>query len=175
MLLTLALLIVLIQTPIWLLMIIAPNSGLTARVTGNYLVFILLGIVYIFFVVAALVYAISFNSSVITALASVPTGTANVTAEQLRPMLDALRLSANVQPALVGALLATAVLDLAGGFIAFAESKRLGVRGSTRRGLLLVMFLLGPLGMLVFGTWHYLTTQRLRSEATEPPLVVTKP
>jgi len=174
MLLTLALLIVLIQTPIWLLMIIVPNSRITARVTGNYLVFILLGIVYIFFVVAALVYAISFNSSVITALASVPTGTANVTAEQLRPMLDALKLSANVQPALFGALLATTVLDLAGGFLAFAETKRLGVRGSTRRGLLLVMFLLGPLGMLVFGTWHYLTTQRLRSETLEPPLVVTK-
>lgn len=160
MILTLGLLIVLVQTPVWLLLIFLPESRLTRQATSNYGVFVLLGVLFIFLVVAALVYALSFNSSVINALASVPTDSAQINAETMKPVLDALRLSANVQTTIFGLLLATTVLDLAGGLLAFRDMAALGVQRGTRSLILLIMFLLGPVGMLVYGTWHYLNKNR---------------
>jgi hypothetical protein len=160
MILTLALLIILIQTPVWFLLIFAPESKPTQQITGNYAVFVAIGIVYIFFAVAVVAYAISLNGAVTDALARLPTDAAQINAETTRPLVDALRLSANVQPTLIGALLGTAVLDLAGGLLAFREMKTMGTRRSTRSAVLLVMYLLGPVGMLVFGAWHYLSKSR---------------
>lgn len=163
MILTLALLIILIQTPVWFLLIFAPESKPTQQITGNYAVFVVIGIVYIFFAVAIVAYALSLNSSVSSALASVPntTGVTTIDPEALKPLVEALKLSANVQPTLIGALLGTAVLDLAGGLIAFREMRTLGTPRGTRSILLVVMYLLGPVGMLIFGAWHYLSKSRV--------------
>jgi hypothetical protein len=163
MILPLAILIILVQVPVWLLLIVTPGSALAKRVTSNYAVFILIGILYIFLAIGVLVYALSFNSTIINALASVPENGTQVTADAMKPILDALRLSANIQPTLLGVLLGTTVLDLAGGILASRDLAAMDVRPSTRRGLLLLMFLLGPAGMLVYGTWHYLNVTRAAS------------
>jgi hypothetical protein len=160
MILTLALLLILIQTPVWFLLIFAPESKPTQQVTGNYAIFVLIGIVYIFFAVAVLTYALSLNNSVSAALAAIPADTTKIDPEILKPITEALKLSANVQPTLLGALLGTAVLDLAGGLLAFCEMRTLGTARRTRSVLLLVMYVLGPVGMLVFGAWHYLNKAR---------------
>src|SRR5438046_2828341 len=51
-------LVTVIPLPIWFLMIFLPRRDVTRRVANNYLIFLLLGVLYIFALVGAVVAAI---------------------------------------------------------------------------------------------------------------------
>ncbi|MBC8098750.1 MAG: DUF4281 domain-containing protein [Armatimonadetes bacterium] len=163
MLLPLAFLIVLIQTPVWLLMMIAPQQPLTDRLTRSYLIFIPIIVMYILFLIAMIIEIFSLNNTFSIAIRNIPT----VPSDNLQPVLNAIQRGFDVPSALLSALLATTVLDLAAGILASNEMERLGTPVRTQRAMLAAMFLLGPVGMLVFAIWHL---RNQRPTATQPPV-----
>lgn len=56
-------------------------------------------------------------------------------------------------------------MDLAGGFFIYRESERLNLPLGFTKACLVLTFLLGPLGMFIFGLWRVLTAMRESSLA----------
>ncbi len=143
-------LVTLIPLPFWFLMIFLPHRGVTRRVANNYLVFLVLGALYVFTLVGATASAISAASQGGPAIDF--SSTASLAA-----------LIANPAVALV-AWLHIVTMDLIGGHWMYHEAQRLKAPTILTSISLILTFLAGPLGLFVFVLWRSLTGLRERSE-----------
>jgi hypothetical protein len=138
--------------PFWLLMIFMTNHPITRRITGMGTAFILLGILYIFVIVGAVVNAVNAMSAGTaydfatlqgwTALMAMPAGTLAV-------------------------LVHMTIMDLAGGHWIYNQAERVGAPRIVTVICLILAFILGPLGMFVFSLWNALTTVRKDADLRE--------
>lgn len=165
----LAVLSLLIQIPVFALMIFAPRREITQRVTRNYLTYLILGILWVFLVIGLLTQLASLGGTVSSALSSVPTDPKAINADTVKPLTDALNTVYAALPGLTLLIIGIAgSMDLAGGYVAYREMQRMGTRPVTAGILLALIYLLSALGMLIFAVWHYLTALRQTLPIVEP-------
>ncbi len=171
----LAVLALLIQLPFFGLMIFAPRHDLTRRVTSNYLVYVVLGILFIFLVIGLLTQLISLSGTVGSALSSIPTDPKTISADTQKPLTDALNTVSAALPTLLLVITSIGgIMDLAGGYIIYRETQRMGTRRVTAGILLFCMYFLSVIGMLIFALWHYLMQLR-QATPVQPVAVSTVP
>ncbi len=154
----------LIPIPVWLLMIFAPRRDETQRITSRFLIFIPLGIVFIFLAIGVLVQGSALGSIVGDALNAAPADQATVSANALKTVHDAL-------PTLAWAILAgSSVLDIAGGHLIYNATQRMGTPSRTAGALIFLTWLFGALGMMIFALWYYLSAAQ-----PTPPIAAAAP
>ena len=144
---TLLLLTYIIPLPFWVLMIFFPKRGLTQRVANNYTVFLLLGALYIFTAVGALVAWIAQAAS------------GNAPTMGLFSVEGLGGLFSSPAGALVVWLHMT-TMDLIGGHWMYHETQRLKTNRVLAALFLLTTYLLGPLGLFVFVMYRLLVSLR---------------
>jgi hypothetical protein len=141
------LLVNLIPLPFWFLMIFLPRRRFTRQIISNYLVFIVLGAIYIFVIVGAVVAGIAQIQKtgplnhlsplqVLTTLLATPAGTLAVWTHM-------------------------AALDLVAGHWIYQEAERLHAPRLFTSIMLILTLLLGPLGVFVFVLWRTLVRMRV--------------
>ncbi len=164
----LAVLSLLIQIPVFGLMIFAPRRELTQRVTSNYLTYVILGILFVFLVIGLLTQIISLGSTVNNAIASLPADPAAINADAAKPLADALKTVSGALPGMTLIVVGLAgMMDLAGGYVVYRETQRMGTRPATAGVLLALVYLLSALGMLIFAVWHYLIALKQATPVVE--------
>jgi hypothetical protein len=180
MLLPLALLIVIIQTPIWIALIVFPNSAPSrallqgappyqpnpkasgpfallhkgiAIMTDWKFVLIGIGVLFVFVLIGTLAYTASYASTVANALSALPADSKAINAESVKPALDALKISGGVAGTVIAVLLASTVFDFMAGILAYREMMHAKLPRFQQSVTLLIMFLLGPISAIIFGLW----------------------
>ena len=129
-------LINMIPLPLWFLMIFLPNRDFTRRAANSYTVFVVLGTLYVFTLVGAI-------------LSEIPHATMYGTPMEVTTIEGLASLLANPAVALV-VWLHMLTLDMLGGYWIYNTSRRLGTSTLLRSISLILAFLFGPLGVLVF-------------------------
>jgi hypothetical protein len=142
----------LIPLPFWFLMIVLPRREVTQRVASSYVVFLVLGALYVFTLVGAIVAGIN--------LATSP----NPPAVNFTTTTGLAAAFANPAAALV-AWLHMITMDLIGGHWMYHEARRLNAPTLFTSVALLLTFLLGPLGIFVFVLWRSLVGMRQAATA----------
>jgi Domain of unknown function (DUF4281) len=149
-------LVTVIALPFWFLMIFLPHREVTRRVANNYLIFLLLGVLYIFVLVGAVVAAMD-------------------SASRGGPGLD-LRTTGGLAglfsiPAVALAAWTHMIfLDLLAGHWVYHEAERLGAPTLLTSSALIVTLILAPLGVFVFVLWRSLIALRAGSGQQEQPV-----
>ena len=141
-------LILLIELPAWLLMIFRPKQDVTRHLIGNYLIFVPLGLLFIFLGVGLVAAQAAMVSQVGSALDAGDAAAATDALKAVQSGMSALGL---------GVFAAMSVMDLAGGHIIYADTQKRNVSEVPAGVFLLVTYLTGPIGMFIYTAWRYLT------------------
>ena len=135
-----------VPAPWWLLMIFAPRSPLTRRFTNNYVIFIVLGVAYAVILANAAI-------SLFTSAAQGGPAVDFVSLDGLTRML--------VNPAFVLIVwLHMITMDLIGGHWLYHEAMRLNAPQLVSSICILLTFLVGPFGLMVFVLWRNLVRRQ---------------
>src|SRR5436305_37377 len=129
-------LVTIIPLPFWFLMIFLPNRAVTRRVANSYLVFLVMGVLYIFTLVGAVYAAID-------------------SASKGGPGMDFTSTSSLARlfslPAVALVVwLHMITMDLLGGHWLYHEAQRLGAPTLLTSITLIITFIFAPLGIFVF-------------------------
>ncbi len=147
----------LLTIPIWGLMILLPQHDLTKQIVKNDWAFVPMGLLFIFLAVGLVALGADLTGTLSSALNGVPTDPAAINAGALSPLVSALKSMQSGLSALTwGVLAVSSIGDLALGHLIYNETQRLDTPIRTAGILLLLTYLTGPLGMLVFVLWRYL-------------------
>jgi hypothetical protein len=141
-------LILLVELPAWALMIFRPKEDMTRHLIGNYLIFVPLGLLFVFLGVGLVAGQASLMDTVNSALASTEAGAATDALKAIQTGLPTLGLVV---------IAAMTVMDLAGGHIVYLELQKRTVSELTAGIFLVLVYLTGPIGMFIFTAWRYLT------------------
>jgi hypothetical protein len=136
-----------IPAPFWLLMFFAPRQDFTRRVLNSYLAFLLLGALYVFTLVGALITLLGTGGLNFSSLSSLVTLLTSPSA--------ALVLWIHV-----------IALDLVGGQWIFHEAKKMQMHVTPLRLFLIFTLLVGPFGIFSFVLWRLLTRAARSAAAT---------
>ena len=145
----LLLLVYIIPLPFWFLMIFYPKRELTQRVANNYSVFLLLGALYVFTGVGAVIAWISLAAS------------GNAPPMNITSVEGLAGFFSSPAGALV-VMLHMTTMDLVGGHWIYHETLRLNTNKILAGLFLLTTLLLGPLGLFVFVMYRLLISMRDR-------------
>jgi hypothetical protein len=140
------LLVTVIPLPFWFLMIFLPRWRVTRQVTKNYLVFLVLGALYVFAIVGAIAAGISALVAKSQGFSLSPAG-----------LLALLGTPAGI----LGVWTHMIVLDLVAGYWIYHEAERLHMPRLLTSVTLLFTFLLAPLGIFIFVLWRTLVKMRV--------------
>jgi hypothetical protein len=146
-------LVVLITLPFWFLMIFLPKREITRRVSSSYLVFLVLGVLYIFTLVGAVMAVVD-------------------SASKGGPRLDFSNIQAlagifSVPAASLVAWVHMITLDLLAGHWLYHEAERLKAPRVFSSLTLILTFLFAPLGIFVFVLWRSLIAMRGHTAAQQ--------
>jgi hypothetical protein len=136
-----------IPAPFWLLMLFAPRQDFTRRVLNSYLAFLLLGALYVFTLVGALITLLGKGGLDFGSLGSL---TAMLTSPAATLVL----------------WIHVIALDLVGGQWIFYEAEKMQMRVTTLRVFLIFTLLVGPFGIFSFVLWRLLTSAARGAAAT---------
>ncbi len=151
-------LVVLIPLPFWFLMIFVPHRAITRRVASNYLVFLVMGALYIFTLVGAVVAALD-------------------SASKGGPGLDFSSVGSVAKLFSIPAVALfvwthTNTTDLLAGHWMYHEAQRLGIPTVFTSISLILTLLAAPLGLFVFVLWRSLVAMRAHAlPPHEQPMV----
>ncbi len=140
----------LIPLPFWFLMIVLPKREITRRAASSYMVFIVLGALYIVTLVGAIVAGIN--------IATQP----NAPAINFTTTTGLAAALANPAAVLV-VWLHMITMDLIGGHWMYHEAQRLNAPTLFTSVALLLTYVLGPLGLFVCVLWRSLVGLRQAS------------
>jgi hypothetical protein len=129
-----------VPAPCWFLMIFLPRTSLTRRLTNNYVVFIVLGLFYL----VILIYA---------ALALYSSAARNGQVVDFASLDGLTRALANPASVLI-VWLHMITMDLIGGHWLYHEAERLNAPILVSSGCILLTYLFGPFGLMVFILWR---------------------
>jgi len=146
----------LIPLPFWFLMIFLPHRQFTRRLMDNYLVFLVLGALYVFTMVGAIV-------ATVDATARGAGSAINFTTT------GGLAAAFSLPAAALVAWVHMVTMDLIGGHWMYHESRRLNLSQVFTSISLLLTFLLGPLGIFTFVLWRTLHNMRHRADTAPQP------
>ncbi len=146
-------LVVVITLPFWFLMIFMPHRAITRRVASNYVVFLVMGVLYIFTLVGA----------VVAALDSASKGGPGFDFSSTASLAKLFSIPAVALVAWVHMI----ILDLLAGHWMYHEAQRLGVPTAFASISLILTLLFAPLGVFVFVLWRNLMA--MRAHAAVPP------
>lgn len=159
-------LILLIELPVWALMIFRPKQELTRQIVSGYLIFVPLGLLFIFLGIGLIAVESGLLATVSSAIDAGDAASAAGALKGVQTGLDALA---------IGVLAALTVMDLAGGHIIYTDLHKRGVSDLTAGLLLALTYLTGPIGMFVFAAWRYLTTVQQQIQANVPAPSIIQP
>ncbi len=167
----LAFLVLLIEIPAWFLMIFLPQHPMTRQLVTRHLIFIPLGLLFIFLAVGLVVGGLNLGSNAAAAINSVTTDPTAIKANTVAPLVNALHDLQSSLPTLAWVILAaSSIMDLAGGGVIYNETQRMGTSRLTAGVLLFFTYLTGPVGMLIFALWRYLSEVRQNLPVTVPTI-----
>lgn len=141
----------LIPLPFWFLMIFLPRRQFTRRVMDNYMVFLVLGALYVFTMVGAIVAGVD-----VAARGSGPAVNFTTT--------GGLAAAFSLPAAALVVWVHMVTMDLIGGHWIYHEAQRLNLSRFVTSISLLLTFLLGPLGLFSFLLWRTLHLMRHRAD-----------
>jgi hypothetical protein len=141
-----------IPLPFWFLMIFLPRRQFTRRVMDNYMVFLLLGALYVFTMVGAIVAGVD---------AAARGSGANLNFTTTAGLAAAF----NSPAAALVVWVHMVTMDLIGGHWIYHEAQRLNLSRIVTSISLLLTLALGPLGLFSFILWRTLHLMRHRTDA----------
>jgi predicted DNA repair protein MutK len=142
----------LIPLPFWFLMIFLPRRQFTRRLMDNYLVFLVLGALYVFTMVGAIVSWVDLGARGSGASINFTT-------------TGGLAAAFNTPAAALVVWVHLVTMDLIGGHWMYHESQRLNLSQIFTSISLLLTFALGPLGIFTFILWRTLHMMQHRGDA----------
>jgi hypothetical protein len=146
----------LIPLPFWFLMIFLPRRQFTRRLMDNYLIFLVLGALYVFTMVGAIVAGVD-----ATARGSAPALNFTTT--------GGLAVAFSLPAAALVVWVHMVAMDLIGGHWMYHESQRLNLSQLFTSISLLLTLAFGPLGIFTFVLWRTLHMMRHRADAVPQP------
>jgi ABA4-like protein len=146
-------LVTIIPLPFWFLMIFLPKRAITRRATSNYLVFLVMGVLYIFMLVGA------FAAGLDSASKGGP-GIDFSSASGLARFMSLPAVALGVWTHMI-------TMDLLGGHWLYHEAQRLGAPTLFTSITLFVAFFFAPLAVFVFILWRSLVAMRGHAAARQ--------